>query len=298
MIFFQLIFDGIAIGALYTLIAIAMVIIYKASEVPNFAQGEMAMISAFIAYYLMEQSGLRFPYAFIGALAFSFILGIIFEFAIIRRAKEPSVLNLILITLGLERILYGFAGWKWGSEQKNFPSSFSPLPISDADMINIGFVSISKIKFIIIIITFVLIFLFFLFFKYSKAGIAMKAMQQNKTAARINGIRVDRIMSLTWALSSFVGAIAGILLVPAISTSLDSNIMLAPVLKGFAAAVLGGMTTLIGAIGGGFILGVIEKFFGYFVSSEFETVVSFMVIVIILWFKPEGLFGHRYIKKV
>jgi len=294
----QLIFDGLAVGALYSLIAIAMVIIYKASEVPNFAQGAMGMISAYFAFHMMNMWGFRFPAAFLGALAFAFFVGFLIEFAIIRRAKEPNILNLILITLGCERILYGFAGWKWGAEQKNFPASFEPLPFTQSDMVHFDGFSISVVKIIVILTAVFLIAVFFLFFKYSKVGIAMKATQQNRTAARINGIRTNRIMSLTWGLSSMVGAVAGILLVPATSSALTSSMMLAPLLKGFAAAVLGGMTTMVGAIGGGFILGIIEKFFGYYISSEFETVVAFAIIVLVLWFKPEGLFGKHKQKKV
>ncbi|MFC1669535.1 branched-chain amino acid ABC transporter permease [Spirochaetota bacterium] len=298
MVLFQLIIDGIAIGSLYALIALAMVIIYKTSEVPNFAQGEMAMLSTFFAYYLMNKYGFNFPYSLIGAFIFSIIMGVIIEFAFLRRAKEPNILNFILITLGLERVIYGIAGWKWGPDQKIFPSTFDPLPITGKGVIKMGTIVVSHINLGILIIAVLVIVVLFLFFKLTRVGIAMKATQQNQVAARINGIPTNRIMSLTWALSSVVGAIAGILFVPGTSTSLDGNLMLSPLLKGFAAAVLGGMTSLAGAIGGGIILGLIEKFFGYFVSSEFESVVAFMIIVIILWFKPSGLFSKHYIKKV
>ncbi len=298
MIVLQLLFDGISIGSLYALIALAMVIIYKTSEVPNFAQGNMGMISTFAAYYLMEKYGFKFPISFLGALLFSIILAVIFEFVFLRRAKEPNVLNLILITLGFERMLYGIAGWKFGAEQKLFPSSFDPIPLSRDGVFNAGGVAMGHVGVIMIITSSVLILSLFLFFKYTNLGIAMKATQQNQLAARINGIRTNRIMSVTWALSSVVGAIAAMLLVPGTATGLDANLMLASLLKGFAAAVLGGMTSLIGSIGGGIILGVIEKFFGFYVSSEFETVVSFAIIVIILWFKPSGLFGKHYKRKV
>jgi branched-chain amino acid transport system permease protein len=258
----------------------------------------MAMLSAFFAYYLMETRGFQFPCAFIGALIFSAVMGMLFEFVFLRRDKEVNILGFILLTLGFERVLYGMAGWKWGPEQKLFPSSFDPLPVSGSAMITFGSVSISQIKLIIISAALVLIFILFLFFKYTRTGIAMKAVQQNSLAARINGISVHRVMSLTWAMSSVIGAIAGILLVPGTSTSLDSNIMLAPLLKGFAAAVLGGMNSLAGSIGGGVILGIIEKFFGFYVSSEFETVIAFLIIVVILWFRPGGLFGKHYVRKV
>ena len=127
-------------------------------------------------------------------------------------------------------------------------------------------------------------------------GVAMKATQQNSMAARINGIRTKRILSVTWALSSIIGAIAGMLLAPV--STLDPNLMLDPLLKGFAAAVLGGMTSLVGAALGGYILGIIENLFGGYVSLEFKSVVAFMIIVLVLCFKPSGLFAKHYIKKV
>jgi len=298
MIVLQLFFDGISMGCLYALIALAMVIIYKASEVPNFAQGNMGMISTFAAYYIMEKYGFNFPLSVVGALIFSILLAIFFEFVFLRRAKEPNILNLILITIGFERILYGLAGWKFGADQKLFPSSFDPLPLQRDAVFNVGGVAMGHVGIIVIAVSGVLIISLFLFFKYTNLGIAMKATQQNKLAARINGIRINRIMSVTWALSSMVGAIAAMLLVPGTATGLDANLMLAPLLKGFAAAVLGGMTSLIGSIGGGIILGVIEKFFGFYVSSEFEVVVSFAIIILILWFRPSGLFGRHFVRKV
>ncbi len=298
MIFFQLVIDGLSIGSLYALLALAMVIIYKTSEVPNFAQGEMAMVTTFVSYHLMEYYGFTFPVSFLGSLIFAAMLAVFFEFFFLRRAKEPNILNFIIITLGFERMLYGLAAWKWGADQRLYPSSFDPLPISSSDTFNFGIISVSHISLIIMSVAFVLIGGLVIFFKFTRLGIAMKATQQNLLASRINGIRTNRIMSFTWGLSAMVGAIAGMLFVPGTATPLDSNLMLAPLIKGFAAAVLGGMTTMIGPIGGGFILGIIEKFFGFYISSEFETTVSFTIIVLVLWFRPSGLFGRHYIRKV
>jgi len=298
MTYFQLVVDGLSIGSLYALIALAMVIIYKTSEVPNFAQGEMAMLSTFVAYHLMFFYGYSYLASFVGALCFAVLLAVIFEFAFLRRAKEPNILNFIIITLGFERSLYGLAGWKWGADQRYYPSNFDPLPISSSGIFSFGNIVLSHISLVIMIVTVVLISLLVIFFKYTKLGVAMKATQQNQMASKINGIRTNRIMSITWGISAIVGAIAGMLFVPGTATPLDGNIMLAPLIKGFAAAVLGGMTTMVGPIGGGFILGIIEKFFGFYVSSEFETVVSFTIIVLVLWFRPSGLFSKHYVRKV
>ncbi len=289
--FLQLIVSGISFGSLYALIALAMVIIYKSSEVPNFGQGEMAMISTFVAYALLVTHGCSFAVSFLGALIFAAMLGMFLEFIFLRRAKDPNILSLILITLGFEMVLYGLASWKWGADQKDLP-----FPVSDFDIISLGPAVVSYLNMATLGITLILMFILFLFFKYTKAGIAMKATQQNAMAARINGIRTNRILSLTWALSSVIGAVAGILLAPI--ATLDPNLMLEPLLKGFASAVLGGMTTLVGAVLGGYILGIIENLFGGYVSLEFKSVVAFLIIVLVLCFKPSGLFARHYVRKV
>ncbi len=289
--FLQLLVSGLSFGSLYALIALAMVIIYKTSEVPNFGQGEMAMISTFVAYALLESYGKSFLISFGGALIFAAALGAFLEFIFLRRAKDPNILSFILITLGFEMVLYGIASWKWGADQKNFP-----FPVSDFDVINLGSAVLSYLNIATFLITLILMFILFLFFRYTKLGIAMKATQQNAMAARINGIRTNRILSITWAMSSIIGAVAGMLLAPI--ATLDPTLMLNALLKGFAAAVLGGMTSLVGAAFGGYVLAIIENLFGGYVSIEFKSVVAFMIIVLVLCFRPSGLFARHYIKKV
>ena len=289
--FLQLLVSGLSFGSLYALIALAMVIIYKTSEVPNFGQGEMAMISTFVAFTLLESSGQSYAVSFVGALIFAALLGMFLEFVFLRRAKDPNILSLILITLGFQMVLYGLAGWKWGADQRDFS-----FPVSDFDVINLGPAVISYLNIATLLITLFLMFLLYLFFRYTKVGIAMKATQQNAMAARINGIRTNRILSITWSMSSVIGAVAGMLLAPI--ATLDTNLMLDPLLKGFAAAVLGGMTTLVGAALGGYILGIIENLFGGYVSLEFKSIVAFGIIVLVLCFKPSGLFARHYVRKV
>ncbi len=287
----QLIVSGLSFGSLYALVALAMVIIYKTSEVPNFGQGEMAMLSTFVAYSLLVTHGYPFAVSFVGAILFAGVLGVFLEFVFLRRAKDPNILSLILITLGFEMILYGLASWKWGADQRDLP-----FPVSDFDIVNLGSAVMSYLNIATLLITLALMLLLFLFFKYTKVGIAMKATQQNVMAARINGIRTNRILSITWALSSMIGAVAGILLAPI--ATLDPNLMLDPLLKGFASAVLGGMTSLVGAALGGYMLGIIENLFGGYVSLEFKSIVAFGIIVLVLCFKPSGLFARHYVRKV
>jgi len=289
--FLQLLVSGISIGSIYALVALAMVIIYKTSEVPNFAQGEMAMITTFVAFMFLDTFGQSFLVSFTGALVFAVALGAFLEFVFLRRAKDPNVLSLILITLGFEMMLYGLASWKWGADQQSFP-----FPVSDFEIVNLGHAVISHLNIATLLVAFFLMFVLFLFFKYTKVGIAMKATQQNIVAARINGIRANRILSITWGMSSFIGAVAGMMLAP--MATLDPNLMMDPLLKGFAAAVLGGMTTLVGSAIGGYILGIIETLFGGYVSLQFKSIVAFLIIVLVLCFKPSGLFAKHYVRRV
>ncbi|MGQ9777184.1 MAG: branched-chain amino acid ABC transporter permease [Thermodesulfobacteriota bacterium] len=287
----QLIVSGLAVGACYALLALAMVIIYKTSEVLNFAQGEMAMISTFVAFTILDSYHLPFQWAVLLTFLFAILLGIFFEMVFLRQAKDPTILGLIIITLGFEMILMGFAGWKWGPDQRSFP-----FPISSIETYNFEGLIISKINFWTIVVSLLLMFILFLFFRYTKLGTAMRATQQNPLAARVMGIRTKRILSFTWALSSMIGAVAGILI--ASLGVLDPPMMMDPLLKGFAAGVLGGMTSLPGTAIGGAILGIIENLFGGYVSLAFKSVVAFAVIVLMLCIKPSGLLARHYVKKV
>jgi branched-chain amino acid transport system permease protein len=287
----QLIVSGLAVGACYSLLAIAMVIIYKTSEVLNFAQGEMAMVSTFVAFSLLDSYHVPFEWTVVFTFLFAILLGMFFEFVFLRQAKDPTVIGLIIITLGFEMILMGFAGWKWGPDQRALP-----FPISNVETYNISGLIISKINLWTILITLVLMFILFLFFRYTKLGIAMRATQQNQLAARVMGIRTKWILSFTWAISSIVGVVAGMLI--AALGVLDPPMMMDPLLKSFASAVLGGMTSLPGTAVGGAVLGIIENLFGGYVSLPFKSVVAFAIIVLVLCIKPSGLLAKHYVKKV
>ncbi len=289
--FGQLIVSGLAVGACYALLALAMVIIYKTSEVLNFAQGEMAMVGTFVAYTLLDAFHIPFPYAMGLTFLFAIFLAVFFELTFLRRAKDPTVIGLIIITLGFEMVLMGLAGWKWGPDQKSFP-----FPVSNIEAYNFHGLIISKINLWTILISLVLMFILFLFFRYTKLGIAMRATQQNPLAARVMGIRTKWILSFTWALSSSIGVVAGILI--ATLGVLDPPMMMDPLLKGFASGVLGGMTSLPGTAVGGALLGIIENLFGGYVSLAFKSVVAFAIIVLMLCIKPSGLLAKHYVKKV
>ncbi len=288
--FFQMIASGIAVGSSYALMGVAMVIIYRASEVPNFAQGEMALISSYFTFMLLDQYGFPYHVAFPAALLFSVLLGFFLEFTILRRAKEPNILGMIIITIGIEMMLMGLVSWKFGAD----PQTMS-FPISPYDSIALGEVFVSGLEMLTLVVALIIMIILFLFFRFSKLGVAMKATQQNNVAARIMGIRTNRILMITWGISSLVGCVAGLLISPII---MSPFMMWEPLLKGFAAAVLGGMTSLPGAVFGAYMLGIIENLFGGYVSIEFKSAVAFAVIVLVLCIKPSGLFARHYVKKV
>ena len=288
--FLQMILSGIAVGSSYALMGLGMVLIYKSSEVPNFVQGEMALLPVFIAYMILKTYGLPMYVSLPAALVFSVFLGCFLEFAVIRRAKEPNIIGLIIITIGLEMILLGFVSWKFGADQR-----VMPFPISSYDSVTIGEIFISTLDLLTLVVALLMMLILFLFFRFSRLGVAMKATQQNETAARLMGIKTNRIRMISWGISSFVGTVAGLLLAPVL---LEPYMMWDPMLKGFAGAVVGGMTSLPGAVFGAYIVGIIEHLFGGYVSIEFKSVVAFAVIVVVLCIKPSGLFARHYVKKV
>ncbi|MBN1849496.1 MAG: branched-chain amino acid ABC transporter permease [Deltaproteobacteria bacterium] len=288
--FLQMVLNGIAAGSSYALVGLGMVLIYKASEVPNFVQGEMALLPVFVAFMLLESYGVPPYMAFPITLIFAFFLGCFLEFAILRRAKDPNILGLIIITIGMEMILLGLVSWKFGADQR-----VMPFPISEYDSIAIGNLFISSLNMLTLVAALFIMLVLFLFFRYSKIGVAMKASQQNETAARLMGIKTKQVRMLTWGISAMVGTVAGLLLAPVI---MEPFMMWNPMMKGFAGAVVGGMTSLPGAVIGAYIIGVIENLFGGYVSIEFKSVVAFAVIVLVLCVRPSGLFARHYVKKV
>jgi len=282
--------SGIAVGSSYALMGLVMVIVYKTSEVVNFAQGEMALLSIFFTFMMLESYGVPFYAAFPAALLFAVLLGFVLEFAVLRRAKEPNVLGMIIITIGLEMILMGIVSWKFGADPKTMP-----FPISPYDSVALGGTFVSTLEVLTFVVALTVMVILFLFLRYSKLGVAMKATQQNHMAARLMGIRTNRILMITWGISSLVGCLAGLLLA---ATTMQPYMMWDPMLKGFAAAVLGGMTSLPGSVFGAYIIGIIENLFGGYVSIEFKSVVAFFIIVLVLCVRPSGLFARHYVKKV
>jgi branched-chain amino acid transport system permease protein len=287
----QLLVEGLAIGACYGLFATAVVIIYKTSEVVNFAQGEMAMFSSFVAFHILAAYQYPFWLAFVITMIFSILLGVLIEYLFLRPAKHPSILGMIVITLGAEMFLMGLVGWKWGAEQKHFSLPLNPSIIYEP----IQGMIVNQWAIAVFAVTACIMLLLYLFFKYSKLGVAMRATQQNRHAAKIMGIRTERVFSFAWGLSSLIGAVAGMFF--ASRATLDPAFMMEPFMRAFAAAVLGGLMSIPGVIIGGGLMGLIENFVGYH-FPHWKPIVAFVVIILVLCLRPSGLFAKHFVKKV
>jgi branched-chain amino acid transport system permease protein len=251
----------------------------------------MGMVATFVAYHILTVYNFPFWIAFPITMIFAILLGMAIEFCFLRPAKDPTVLGLLIITLGAEMLLMGLAGWKWGAEQKDFPFLLSVTKTHEI----IPGLALNEWTIGVFTLSIIIMISLFLFFRYSKLGIAMRATQQNVNAAKIMGIKVERVFSITWAMSSLIGAIAAMFF--AARSVLDPNFMMEPFMRAFAAAVLGGLTSIPGVVIGGLILGIIENFFGY-AWPEWKPIVAFVVIILIITVRPSGLFAKHYIKKV
>jgi branched-chain amino acid transport system permease protein len=287
----QLLVNGIAVGSVYALIALALVAVYKASDIANFAQGEIAMVALFAAPAAYAVAGGSFAAAIAAALVAAFALGVLLEVLLIRRAKRPSPLNLIILTLGCQLVIFGGAGWKWGAEGRRFE-----FPLSHGDVVPLGPVVVSHLNLGAIAAAASVMLLLWAFFRFTRTGLAIRATQQDEMAARSNGIATRRMRALSFGIAGAVGAVAALFVAPV--ASLEPTLMWDPLLKGFAAAVLGGFGSLPGAAVGGYLIGVIESLFGGYVSLEFRAVVPFAVLVLVLWFRPAGLLGRHYVRRV
>lgn len=286
----QLAANGLALGSLYALTAFGIVLIYKTTDVITFAQGEMAMFSTFVAFTLLTRANLPFAIAFVLTLLFAGLLGVLVERLLIRPAGTASLLNPVIVTIGLGLILYGLAGRIWGYELKTFADPVAGVPL------RLGGVFFTRLNLLVLLLTLALMVALFAFFRYSLTGTAMRAVAQNRLAARLMGIDVGRINALGWGLGTALGAVTGIL-IAALNNTLDPNLMGDVAIKAFAAAVLGGLTSLPGAVLGGLILGLIDSVAG-FQAPGLRTTIAFALIVLVLAIRPGGLLGKRAIKKV
>ena len=288
-LFLQQTLDGLATGAIYASLALAVVMIYQAIDHFNFAQGEMAMFSTFIAWQLMTW-GLPYWFAFLICLAVSFIGGMLIERVIFAPIHDAPVLSHIVVFIALTLIFNALAGFIWEFTIKDFPSPFpSKLPFKTT--------LIGPHELGIVATVLVMLGLIYVFFRFTSVGLAMRAAAANPVSAALVGISVRKMLALGWGLAATVGAVAGMMIAPKVY--LEPNMMLGILLYGFAGAVVGGLTSPGGAVLGGFLMGVLENLAGtYVIGSELKLTFALVVIVTVLLFKPAGLFGRVVVQRV
>jgi branched-chain amino acid transport system permease protein len=291
-IFVQQVMSGLATGGIYASLALALVMIYQATDVVNFAQGEMAMFATYIAWSLLN-AGLPYWGAFLATLAIAFVGGVVLQRVIIRPVENKPILTIVIVTLGLLVICNSVAGWVWTYLQKPFPSPFPREPLRVGNVV-FGAHDLGEIA-----VTLVMLALLFAFFRFTPLGLAMRAAAQNPESSRLAGIRVSWMLALGWGLAAVFGAVAGLMVAPILT--LDPNMMGGIQIYAFAAATLGGFTSPLGAVVGGFMVGIVENLVGTYVSfigTELKLTVALAMIIVVLLVKPSGLFGRTHARRV
>ncbi len=283
------ILSGLAMGGVYASVALALVMIYQATHLVNFAQGEMAMFSTYIAYSLID-AGLPYWAAFLLTLVISFFGGLAVERIVIRPVENAPVLSVVIVFIGLLAIFNSLAGAIYSYTIKSFPSPFPSTAWY-------GNVFISAHETGAIVVTFAVLALVYAFFRFTPLGLAMRAAAQNPASSRLVGIRVGWMLAIGWGLAAAIGAVAGMMAAPIVY--LDPNMMGGILLYGFAGALLGGIDNAWGAVIGGFIVGVLENIAGaYLVGTEIKLSVALVIIVGVLVARPSGLFGRPLVTRV
>lgn len=274
--------SGLATGSLYALTAIAIVVVFRNTRTINVAQGDFSMVAAFIAVVLIK-AGLSYHVALAATVAFTVLLGFVVERLIMRPIADADWLTLFTATLGVYYITHGVAGWIWGRDTKAFPLPFDSVPInilgtivSEGHLINMGWAAAIGV-------------VLFVFFKYTKQGVAMRAVTDDPETARLMGIPVRFIVLLTWGMAGFLGAFAGVLIAPILYVS--PQMMDEVLIKGYVAAVFGGLYSIPGAVVGALMIGVAENLAGGYLGSHYKTATAFAMIVVLLALRPQGLFG-------
>jgi branched-chain amino acid transport system permease protein len=283
----QQIMSGLSTGFIYASLALALVMIFQSTNHINFAQGEMAMFSTYIAWILV-QAGFPFWVAFPLTLAIAFALGFAVERVVLRHFAEAPVLSVVIVFIGLLVIFNSLAGWIFGHEMQQFPS-----PFPSAWSTSLG----SAHELGLAVVTLAILLAVYLFFRFTSLGLAMRAAAQNPVSSRLVGIRVGTVLALGWGLAALIGAVAGVMAAPIVF--LDPNMMGGIMIYAFAAALLGGIDNPAGAVPGGIIVGVLENLVGaYVVGTELKLTVALVMIMVVLLVKPSGLFGRRLATRV
>jgi branched-chain amino acid transport system permease protein len=286
--FLAQLFAGLATGGIYASLALALAMIYRSTHHVNFAQGEMAMFSTFIASVLV-QAGWPYWAAFFATVAIAFVMGAAIEALLIRRLRHAPILAVVVVFVALLVILHSLAGALFGYAIRPYPSPFGEATVAG------GLLSAHQLG--AIGITLLMLALVYVFFRYSPLGLQMRATAENPTSSRLVGVRVNRMLALGWGLAGAIGAVAGMMVAPIVF--LDVHMMSGVLLYAFAAAVLGGIGSAPGAVVGGFIVGVLENLLGtYVVGADLKLSVALVLIIVVLVARPSGLFGKALVVRV
>lgn len=280
--------SGLATGGIYASVALALVMIYQATHLVNFAQGEMAMFATYLAWTLI-QHGMPYWVAFALTVLIAFAGGVLIERVVVRPVERAPILSVVIVFIALLVIFNSLAGWIYSYTIKPFPSPFPAQPlfgnsyVSSHELGSMG-------------ITLVVLLALFVFFRYTPLGLAMRAAAENPESSRLVGVRVGWMLALGWGLAAAIGAIAGMMVAPIVF--LEPNMMGGILLYAFAGALLGGIDSPGGAVLGGFLVGVLENVVGAYVGTELKLTVALIIIVGVLVVRPSGLFGKVHVVRV
>lgn len=287
--FIQQIVAGLTSGAIYACVALGLVMIFVSTDHINFAQGEMAMFATYLAWAMID-AGIPYWVAFVATILIAFSGGLFIQRVILKPLETAPVLSLVVCFIALLSFFNALAGMIWSYTIKQFHSPFPPK-----DVFGNGLVSIQQIG--VVAVTLIMLGILTVFFRYTTLGLAMRAAAQNATSARLMGVRVSWMLALGWGMAAAIGAVAGMLVAPIVF--LDPNMMTGILVYGFAGALVGGIGNPLGAVAGGFIVGVLENLVGsYLIGNELKLTFALAVVVGVLLLKPAGIFGRVIVRRV
>jgi branched-chain amino acid transport system permease protein len=287
--FIQQLVAGLTSGAIYACVALGLVMIFVSTDHINFAQGEMAMFATYLAWAMID-AGVPYWLAFVATIVIAFAGGLFIQRVILKPLETAPVLSLVVCFIALLSFFNALAGMIWSFTIKQFPSPFPPR-----DVFGNGLVSIQQIG--VVAVTLIMLGILTVFFRYTTLGLAMRAAAQNPASARLMGVRVSWMLALGWGLAASIGAVAGMLVAPIVF--LDPNMMTGILVYGFAGALVGGIGNPMGAVAGGFIVGVLENLVGsYVIGNELKLTFALVIVVGVLLLKPAGIFGRVIVRRV